>query len=231
MPSVISVWRDFVSNLMKETFGEFLTENEINERTDWILSNLNKIQPETLYKNIIYMMSNNAISEIAIGYKLKFMTGDWKELINNPVSEEFDSNENLTPEENQILLDIIDHFGDVINHHIEMLIHDKNYNSQKSITDLLNTFIELNDFYNLPKYEAMHHMYVHVDSVVYTFDIGQILYFAVFDKNPINGEPCPDELKDSVKSMYKSRVMMMEALKKSWPEGIDLKYVQSTKIF
>lgn len=231
MPDIATVWKDFISKVLFETFGEFLNENELKERRDWILANIMLIDPDLLYKNFVYMLSNNSISEIAIGYKLHFLLDDWKALFKDPYSEEYDRNPNLSEEDKKTLDRIVDQFGSVINHHMELLIHSNNYKSNESINNLINTVKELANFYELPDYNAMNEMHIVSDHILYKFDIGQILYFVSFNQNPIDGTPCEFDLSESIRSMYPQRLMMMDTLKKNWPMGIPLKYVQSKRIF
>lgn len=230
-PDIATVWKDFVSKILLETFGDFLNADELNERKDWILNNLLTVNPDLLYKNFVYMLSNNSVSEIAVGYKLHFLLDDWKSLFKNPYSEEYDRNKNLSEEDNVILDRIVDQFGNVINHHIELLIHDDEYKPEESITNLIDAMKELNSFYKLPDYDAMSEMNVESDGIIYKFDIGQILYFVVFNQNPKDGSPCSEELSESIRMHYPKRVKMMETLKEIWPTGIPLKYVQSKRIF
>lgn len=231
MPDISTVWRDFITKLLNETFGEFLNESELKERRDWILSNVMTLDPDLLYKNLVYMLSNNAVSEIAVGYKLHFLIDDWKALFLAPYSEEYDKNPNLSEEDKKILTSTVDKFGSVINHHFELLIHKSDYKPAESITNLIDAMTELSGFYNLPDYKRMSDMYVKSNDHMYKFNIGQLLYFVSYNQNPKDGTPCSDMLAKSVKDQYPHRLMMMETLKTVWPTGIPLKYVQSKRIF
>lgn len=231
MPDIVTIWTDFLSRILSETFGEFLNESEITERRTWIMSNITTINPDILYKNLVYMLSNNSISEIAIGYKLHFLLDDWKALFNAPYSEEYDKNPNLSEEDKKLLDRIVDQFGSVINHHVELLIHNTKYSPKDSITNLIDTVKELESFYQLPSYTAMQTMYIESNNLVYKFDIGQILYFVVFNQNPLDGSPCDEDISKNIRQNYHKRIQMMETLKTTWPTGIPLKYVQSKRIF
>lgn len=231
MPDIATVWNDFLSKILSETFSEFLNESELDERRAWIMTNITNINPDFLYKNLVYMLSNNSISKIAVGYKLHFLLDDWKTLFNNPYSEEFDRNPNLS-EEDKLLLDrTIDQFGSVINHHMELLIHDSKYSYEGSITNLIKVVENLKTFYQLPNYNIMETMYVESNNLIYKLNIGQLLYFTAFNQNPIDGSPCDEIVIENIKYNYQKRFQMMETLKLKWPNGIPLKYVQSTQIF
>lgn len=226
MNKVTTVWNTFLTNVIIETFGEFLNKDEIKERVDWIMTIYTKINPDILYKNLVYMLKNNAISEVAIGYKLHFLTNDYKELFNNPYTEEYDRNPHLSESEKALLDSTIDNFGSIINHHIELLISNREYSG-----DLAEVFNQNTDFYGLTKFTPMSSMYVESNNIAYRLNFGQILYFVVFNQNPIDGSSCSEGLIYNIREQYHKRVEMMETLKGTWPHGIPLKYTSSKKLF
>lgn len=231
MPEVAKIWFDFLSSVLVKTFGDFLSQEEIVSRCNWIISVLTLLDPDIVYKNILYMMNGNSLSEIAIGYKLHFILDDYKELFKAPYSEEFDKNPNISESDKKILNEFIHNFSKAINHHIELLIHDSDYNPVSSISNIFETVKELSKYYNLPKYEAMQSMYIRDGNMAYKMDIGQILYMVSFNQNPFTSKPCSEELELTIRTSYSNRLSMMDALKASYPTGIPLKYVISKKLF
>jgi hypothetical protein len=231
MPDIQKIWFDFLHCIMIDTFSEFLDNEEIIKRCNWIISKLFEIDPDIIFKNILYMIRFISISEIAIGYKIHFITDDYKVLFNNPYSEEFDKNNSLSKEDKELLNIFIHNFCKTINHHIELLIHDPNYNSKTSIDDLIYTIKEISTFYKLPKFEIMSSMFVKDGYILYKMSIGQILYMVSFNQNPYTSLPCQEELIENIRCNYSHRLNMMDCLKKTWPNGIPLKYVLSNKIF
>jgi hypothetical protein len=231
MPDIKKVWFDFLSSILADTFGEFISKEEIVSRCNWIILNLSTFDPDIIYKNILYMMYGNSLSEIAIGYKLHFILDDYKELFKAPYSEEFDRNPNLSESDRIFLKELIHNFSKSINHHIELIIHDSNY-SLSSITNLIDTVKELTKYYKLPNYEAMSTMHIRDNNIIYKMDIGQILYMVSFNQNPITLDPCPKELALTIKNSYPNRLMMMDALKAVYPDSsVIVKYARSKKIF
>ena len=77
MSKVDRIWNNFFKSIMTSTFSEFLTQDQINERANWMITEYKKIKPHYLYKNIVYMLNNNAISEMAVGYKLHFLQDNY----------------------------------------------------------------------------------------------------------------------------------------------------------
>ena len=227
MRDIIIIWNDFIKKVLTDTFGSFLNEDEIKERKEWILSNLTVINPDLLYKNLVYMMNNNSISKLAIGYKLHFILDDWKELFNNPYTDEIDKNSHLLKDEKEFLDRVIDQFGNVINHHIESIIHNHTYNQNNDINDIFLALKDLGKFYELPNYNNMKKMYVESNEHIYKLNIGQILYFVVFNQNPVDGSQCDEKLATRIREHYHKRIKIMETLKVRWPTGIPLKYISS----
>lgn len=226
MLQIDKVWKDFLTLVITNTFDEFLTSEEIEKRITWILSQLYNIQAEKLFKNILFMMNNNVLSKMAIGYKLHFLEENWHDLFINPYSEEFDKNDSLSFEDKKLLDEFIENFSMAINHHIELVIIGNN-----TISNLFDTVKELSQFYKLPNYEKLESMYIIDGELVYNMEFGQILYMIAFDQNPYTGLPCAGDIPKIIKDKYPHRVATMESLKKSWPTGVPLKYVKSSKIF
>ena len=104
MTGVSKIWKNFLTSVISETFGDFIDSKEIENRSTWILSKINSIAPELLFKNLLYMMNNNPVSKMAIGYKLRFLEDDYKEVFINPFTEEFDNNDSLKIEDKKLLI-------------------------------------------------------------------------------------------------------------------------------
>lgn len=226
MSQIDKVWKEFLSSVITDTFDEFLSSEEVESRVTWILSKLYSISAEKLFKNVLFMMNNNSLSRIAIGYKLHFLEDNWQDLFNEPYSEEFDKNDSLNSEDKKLLDEFIENFSIAINHHVELVIAGNNV-----VKNLFDAIKQLSQFYKLPNYEKMESMYVVDGDLVYNMEFGQILYMVAFDQNPFTGLPCNSDIPKMIKEKYPHRLATMESLKKTWPTGISLKYVKSNKIF
>ena len=66
MTGVSKIWKNFLTSVISETFGDFIDSKEIENRSTWILSKINSIAPELLFKNLLYMMNNNPVSKMTI---------------------------------------------------------------------------------------------------------------------------------------------------------------------
>ena len=225
MSKIQKIWTSFLIEILTNTFSEFLTDVEIKERASWIYANCRNIKPNLLFKNILYMLNNNSVSEMAVGYKLHFLQDDYQVLFMDPYSEEFDRNDSLNESDKTVLNDLIKNFSIAINHHVELLLNGTN-------TVKLNDIIsELSKFYNLPKFETSNEMYVRSGDLVYRMNFGQILYMVVYNENPLNGDPCNEVISSSIREKYPHRVSAMQCLKQSWSTNIPRKYTQSSNLF
>lgn len=231
MSKVENIWRKFLKSVITDTFSEFLDQKQIDERVDWIISKIHSVTPEVLFKNVLFMMNNNALSEIAVGYKLHFLLDDYKELFINPSSEEFDNNDNLSTSDKDLINMLIENFTIAINHHIELLINKHKEETSEDITNLILVVNQLSNHYKLPRYETMSSQYIQDGVLLYRMSFGQILYMVAFNQNPFSNTPCSNDISIVIRDRYPYRLATMETLKKTWPAGIPLKYVKSTNIF
>ena len=228
MSKVDRIWNNFFKSIMTSTFSEFLTQDQINERANWMITEYKKIKPHYLYKNIVYMLNNNAISEMAVGYKLHFLQDNYKELFMNPYSEEFDRNDTLIESDKKLLNSIIHNFSIAINHHVEINLNSSDLNISIDISEIVK---ELGEFLGIPRYESINEMYIKSGDLLYRMTFGQVLYMVAFNQNPFNGEQCPNEISEIIELHHRHRLDAMRTLKNVWPTGIQLKYVQSSNIF
>lgn len=225
MTGVSKIWKNFLTSVISETFGDFIDSKEIENRSTWILSKINSIAPELLFKNLLYMMNNNPVSKMAIGYKLRFLEDDYKEVFINPFTEEFDNNDSLKIEDKELLNELIENLMISINHHIEMLI----VGSEN--TNLLDTIKELSSHYNIPNIESHNDKMIRESNLIYFMSSGQFLYMAVFNQNPFSGLPCSTSNLNMIKTKFPYNFKAMEMLKIRWSTGIPLKYVLCRKLF
>lgn len=223
------IWKNFLTTIISNTFNEFLSSEQIEERVNWIMSIIHTINPDKLYKNLLFIMNNNSLSEIAIGYKIHFLLDDdYRVLFMDPYSEEFDKNPNLIESDKNILDEYIHNMMIVINHHIEMMII--NGNDEKT-DDLNKAILELSTSNKLPFHQKIPSKLVKDGIFTYRMSFGQLLYTVAFNQNPFSCNNCDENLITNITESYSHRLEAMKALKVTWPTGIPLKYVKSTKIF
>ena len=217
MSKVENIWRKFLKSVITDTFSEFLDQKQIDERVDWIISKIHSVIPEVLFKNVLFMMNNNALSEIAVGYKLHFLLDDYKELFINPSSEEFDNNDNLSTSDKDLINMLIENFTIAINHHIELLINKHKEETSEDITNLILVVNQLSNHYKLPRYETMSSQYIQDGVLLYRMSFGQILYMVAFNQNPFSNTPCSNDISIVIRDRYPSWILMLPT---EWGKGI-----------
>lgn len=231
MSALNKIWNDFLISVLTNTFDEFLNQSMIHERVNWIIGRMHSIEPEKLFKNILFMMNNNPLSKMAIGYKIRFLEDEWQDVFNNPYTEEFDRNDSLDSNDKKLVSDLLDNFGIAVNHHIELILSGSVELSRESVNDLSESIKQLSVYYNLPNLETMDSKMIREGDLIYFMEFGQILYMVAFNQNPLNSEPCSNITQDLIRNKFPKRIQAMESLKVRWPMGIPLKYVKSSNIF
>ena len=226
MSLIDEIWKQFLKDILTNTFSEFLSESEIEQRVNWIVSNLHDFKPFCLYKSILYSMNNTAISKMAVGFKLHFILDDYQKLFIEPYTEEIDKNQSLSTDDKAMLDNIILNFCKVINHHIEKVI-----NGENRVEDIDITVKEVSKFLEMPSYDHLKSSFIKDGNIVHYMTFSQLLYCTAFNQNPFTGLPCSNQVKSYISSMYHNRVQMMLCLKDTWSTGIPLQYVRSVNIF
>ena len=226
MSALNKIWNDFLISVLTDTFSEFLDQSVINERVNWMINRMHSIEPEKLFKNVLFMMNNNPLSKMAVGYKIRFLEDDYQTVFNDPYTEEFDRNDSLDTNDKKLVSDLLDNFGITVNHHVELIIA-----GSAIVNDLSESIKQLSTYYNLPNLEIIDSKMIREGDLVYFMEFGQILYMVAFNQNPLNGEPCSDITQELIRNKFPRRVQAMETLKIRWPTGIPLKYVKSSNLF
>lgn len=240
--NTLKIWAIFLTSILRNTFDEFLTNSQIDERVSWMIENLYKIDANILYKNVVYLMNNNPISKIIVGYKLHFLLDkDYKEIFLNPQTEEIDLNSEISTEKKKLLNRIIHTFSIVVNNHIDKIIRDKKkldmildeYEKGNIIDEITNISVsidQISDHMKMDKYFELKKFRIVENHIEYHLTLNQCLYLAVYDRNPFTGDKPDENIVNYIKNHYSDRYQMASCLKQKW-NSIDLDYTQSSKIF
>jgi len=81
----------FVKNILQNTYKFVLSENEINERVNYLIEDFRKIPILSFCKTILYSNTNNELGKLAIDFRLNFITKNYKNVIMNSISFELDT--------------------------------------------------------------------------------------------------------------------------------------------
>lgn len=229
MSRVDLFWTNFLKHIFTKTYSEFLSEEEINSRVKYYVDNKNVVTPEVFYKNILFNISSLPFTRVIIGYKLKFLTGDYKQLFQNPTTEEFDNNPYLTQFQKEEINSVIMRFCILLNHHSEKNIN-KIY-GEMNIESFEHLIPELKDVYNIPEIKFQESYIFRHGANKYIVSFTQLMYMVAFNQNIFNSEPLSEEFKNHIMDDFSFNVHLLESLKTSYPCGIPLSYVKSYNLF
>lgn len=229
MSRVNLFWTQFLLHIFTTTYSEFLSQEEIELRVKFYIDNKSSVTPEIFYKNVLFNISTLPFTRVIIGYKLKFLMGDYKQLFINPTTEEFDNNEYLTQHEKDEINNVILKFCILLNHHSEKNINK--IHGDMNVREFEHLLIEIKDVYNIPeiKYQESYIFRHGLNKYIVSFT--QLMYMVAFNQNIFNGQALSDEFRDVIISDFTFNVHVVESLKKTYPSGIPLKYVRSHNLF
>lgn len=211
---------------MSQTFSDVLSETEINERVNWIHENLRNVTPEVLYKNLVYMMNLTPFSKMIIGYKIKFLTEDYKQLFFNPITEEFDGNLEIVESERIEIFKTINNLCLALNDHSERcILLDRNFD------DYQTTFDEIGTVFDIPSNKNSMNVIFSDGHNIYNITFTQLMYMISFNQNIFTGEPLDDENREHIIQIYTFNKMLMDKVKQKFTTGIKLSYVNSKRLF
>lgn len=225
MSRVDLFWREFLTKIIHKTYKNLLNNNDIDERINFILENMYKIDPLNLYKNVLYNIPYFKINRYTILYRIKFMSTDYINLINNPSSIEYKING---------LDEYVHKYCILLNHFTETFINKKLKieNIELSIENLIKND-EITKIYDIPGLvETVNVQYKH-DNFISTITLSEFIYMIIFNKDIFNLSTMNEILINNIKSdiNYKTIIEYMQFLKSQYPEGIPINYVRSSSIF
>ncbi len=229
MSTVEQKWREFLNLILNETFSKRLSQEQIEERINWIISKIQTIkssEAKQFYKSILYCMNSSSISKMAIGFKIDFTSNNYIETFNDAKTPEIDDNSSLSEKDKLVLDEIILNESFVINHHMDNVILNNS-----DVKEIETAVKQVSDFLKIPQYNHIRMSHIKDGDFYYYMTFSQLLYCAVFNQNPFTGLPCSKELIDTINEHYSHRCSMMQTLKNKYPNGIDLNYVRDPNIF
>src|SRR5579872_5238303 len=86
-----SSWTDFLTMVFQKTYSGILTDKEIQDRVVFIVSNMNSLDVQSLFRTVLYSDTENEIGRLAIDFRLRFITMDYASVIKEGVSRELES--------------------------------------------------------------------------------------------------------------------------------------------
>lgn len=81
----------FLKNILENTYKYVLSENDINERLNYLIQDFKKLPILSVCKTILYSNTNNELGKLAIDFRLNFITKNYKKVIIECNSFELDT--------------------------------------------------------------------------------------------------------------------------------------------
>lgn len=217
------VWKNTLSEILNRTYLTVLTDAEINERVDYIISKKDELDPLCLYKCILYNNTQLEVGKVAVDYRLTFASDDFREAIDNGRSIEIDS---LTSPFKEELEREIYNSCLIINHGMSKSILSGNIS-----LDLEEAKNELNYAMKVELHPSRSHVWFRSSSINYMVSTNQMIYACVFNQNPFDGEVIGEEVKKHVSHHYPFHWSLFESLKSKYKSGIKLDLVRNCTFF
>lgn len=216
------VWRNVLSKIFNSTYSNFLSNDEIEQRIEYIINNMMKITPINLFKCILYSDTKNEIGKLAIDYRLKFISIEYESCIENGNSFEieniqFDEKHKLENEIQELCIALNISINSEIANGLEM-------NVMSSVDFLADVITTKHRKISQPLWN-LH------EGVQHIMSINQIIYSVIFNQNPFNGEIINEQYRNYIKSHFSTRCLLFESLKNKYHSGIKLMYVQNRDFF
>lgn len=222
MDTNLSVWKKTLSEIFTHTYSSILSMHELNERIDYIITNINTITPEALYNCLLYSDTRIEVGKLAIDYRMRFCTSDYINVITSGSSYEID---NLIHSEKELIM------RDIIGAKILLnMIMFRRLNLSVE-PDINKEVLELNKHFKFELHETDNNIWIPSEHILYSMTQNQFCYATVFNQNPFDGLPLNDNVSSSIKSQHKIRCDLFELLKSKNPTGINLLFVTNDNFF
>jgi hypothetical protein len=217
-----AVWNAILVQIFTSTYSSALSNEEILCRIDFIIQNLTNINPINLFKCILYSDTTNEVGKLAIDYRLKFILDDYETTIRNGESYEIDNIEfhekdKLNKEIHELCLAL------------NVLINSKIMgNTQMDIRTCID---HLGDVISVKHRDIVNPTWNLHGGIQHIQSINQIVYCAVFNQNPHDGEIVNQKYRDYIYKHFETRCRLFEKLKEKYHTGIKLSHVQNRSLF
>lgn len=212
MDNIFHQWKKLIKKTLIDTISDFCNEEEINKRTEFIASNLDKIKPEALYNFFLFTITNNKISSLAIDYRIALTKSNYEETILNGKSI------------------LVDFFRENFEQEYQNLLKTVNiFVTEYIINDSFSDFFEIYKNFSEQNIKKPHKKFFKVNGKFYYMSENQFLYICLF--NNLNEFSIDENEKEEIKNNHLLEFLCFYNYKKTNHEGFDLKYFESEKIF
>ena len=206
-----------LKQILGKTYKDIMSESDIQLRIDFIINSID-ISAESFYKTILYNDTDNEVGKLAVDYRIKFIS-DYETVIKSGKSIEIDSYSNET------LNSIINNTLSVINYaFVKSVLNNAPFDYRAAVNEAKSLFPIVSE--SIPNF-----VFINGYALEYA-SVNQIVYSAVFNQNPFNGQPLNSKYSELIlNSELKSRCDLMRELQKAHSTGISLNLVRNVDFF
>lgn len=213
--AIKKTWTNVLTKILKVTYDDILSLDEITNRINFIITNIKSIPPEALYKCILYNDINFEVSKIAIDYRIKFASNDYESVIRTGASYEIDNNDSYK----KCVINDIENTLMQINH--VMLVNILK-NKENIIHDEKD---ELKKIFGYKIHDLNTNVWCLCDDMLYYMSQNQACYSAVYGVNILSGDKMLEEDIKLIKHSFPTLYSIFTQLKIEHPNGIDFKFI------
>lgn len=215
-------WKDILKRVFEYAYINILTSEEIMERINYVVDNIENIPAINLFKCILYSDTRNEVGKLALDYRIQFIGPNYKNCISTGESFELDT---IDFHEKHILMKEIKELCIALNYSINSEIA-----SGKKI-DIVTAIDFLADIINIEHREHIRGVWNLHEDIQHFMSYNQIIYSVVFNQNPLDGKVVSKKYSNYIKKQLRTRCMLFERLKIKYPTGIRLSLVSDKNFF
>lgn len=198
----------FIFKVFEKTYSKFISREEINKRTSYIVDNFHTLPPLSIFKSILYSDTNNEVGKLAIDFRIRFISKDYEQVISSGESYEIDTFEDECKSE---LLDHIIQECSIIN--FEFL--RKAANPSLNLETLYEEHKQIS--LKLQRVEKCSCRAQVIDSEAFWLNANEKCISAVYGINIMNGSKLSNESIELIESENRTRFNMFSKLKIKYP--------------
>ena len=225
METVDNVYKNLFRRILKRTYEKILSDEKIEERVSYFISKLRNIDQQKIFKNLLYNDTSFEIGKLALDYRLRFISDDYKNVIDEASSVEIDQS-NIS----DFLNRQINGVSSIINHAINKFILNGKINDDDFIK-YEESKKEINDVFEVELHESLPGIYIENNYVHFYMTHNQAVYSGIYNINPYNDEPLLEATINFIKHSFNSRWKIFEILKRKYPTCIQDELVKNSVFF
>lgn len=214
--------RLFLSDLFNFTYGNIISDDEINKRIGFITDHFETLQPLSIFKTILYSDTKNELGKLALDFRMKFISKNYENVIRSGESYEIDNLEDSFGNElrSKIYEECL-----VINH---FLLKIDLLNSKEEIISHINEFFT---FFEKEPIKLTGLTLEVIGNIGMWMTLNERCYSGVYGINFVTMEKLPIENITSIKRINESRFKLFSKLKDIYKKPFEQSIVLNVNFF